>query len=178
MLTINNTFSRRKRYRIYLRLYLLCPYIWRPRPTRPRVPYLMSPRPSPRVPKSQVPTYASQCPRPSFIHSPSACGLCAWTENTRLLCSPDRSSYRRFQSFFPLKIHRSPVSPLARVCKTRKLSCARGMTALSEFLCRDIGAYMNTGSRGDVFVVRTSKTVENLWKMGHFDRVTVSLLIL
>ena len=24
----------------------------------------MSPRPSPRVPKSQVPTHASQCPRP------------------------------------------------------------------------------------------------------------------
>ena len=34
-----------------------------------------------------------------------------------------------------------------------------------------------TGSRGDVFVVRTSKLVENLWKMGYFDRVTVSLYI-
>ena len=59
MLTINNTFSRRKRYRIYLRLYL-------PRPL-----YLTSPRP--RVPaslptRSQVPTHASQCRRPSFIH--------------------------------------------------------------------------------------------------------------
>ena len=35
-----------------------------------------------------------------------------------------------------------------------------------------------TGSRGDVFVVRTSKPVETLWKMGYFDRVTVSLHIL
>ena len=33
-----------------------------------------------------------------------------------------------------------------------------------------------TGSRGDVFVVRTSKPVENLWKMGYFDHVTVSTL--
>ena len=35
----------------------------RPRPTRPRVPYLMSPSPSSRVPESQVPTHTSQCPR-------------------------------------------------------------------------------------------------------------------
>ena len=35
----------------------------------PRVPYLMSPSPSSRVAKSQVPTHASQCPRPTFIHS-------------------------------------------------------------------------------------------------------------
>ena len=42
-------------------LYLTSP---RPRPTRPRVPYLMSSSPSPRVPKSQVPTHASRCPRP------------------------------------------------------------------------------------------------------------------
>ena len=41
----------------------------RPRPTRPRVPYLMSSSPSSRVPKSQVPTHASRCPRPTFIHS-------------------------------------------------------------------------------------------------------------
>ena len=33
----------------------------------------------------------------------------------------------------------------------------------------------DTGSRGDVFVVRTSKPVENL---GYFDRVTVSLHVL
>ena len=26
-----------------------------------------------------------------------------------------------------------------------------------------------TGSRGDVFVVRTSKLVENVWKMGYLD---------
>ena len=31
---------------------------------RPRVPYLMSSSPSSRVPKSQVPTHASRCPRP------------------------------------------------------------------------------------------------------------------
>ena len=31
---------------------------------RPRVPYLMSSRPPSRVPKSQVPTHASRCPRP------------------------------------------------------------------------------------------------------------------
>ena len=72
---LNNTVSRRKRYRVYLRLYLPRPLHStspRPRPTRPRVPashtsrvpYQMSPRPSPRVPKSQVPTHASQCPRP------------------------------------------------------------------------------------------------------------------
>ena len=42
-------------------LYLTSP---RPRPTRPRVPYLMSSSPSSRVPTSQVPTHASRCPRP------------------------------------------------------------------------------------------------------------------
>ena len=42
-------------------LYLTSP---RPRPTRPRVPYLMSSSPSSRVPKSQVPTHASRRPRP------------------------------------------------------------------------------------------------------------------
>ena len=42
-------------------LYLTSP---RPRPTRPRVPYLMSSSPSSRVPKSQVPTHASRCPHP------------------------------------------------------------------------------------------------------------------
>ena len=42
-------------------LYLTSP---RPRPTRPRVPYLMSSSPSSCVPKSQVPTHASLCPRP------------------------------------------------------------------------------------------------------------------
>ena len=36
----------------------------RPRPTHPRVPCLMSSSPSSRVPKSQVPTHASRCPRP------------------------------------------------------------------------------------------------------------------
>ena len=48
----------------------------RPRPTRPRVPYLTSPSPSSRVPKSQVPSphtrvpmSPSPCPRPTFIHS-------------------------------------------------------------------------------------------------------------
>ena len=34
------------------------------RPPRPRAPYLMSLSPSSRVPKSQVPTHASRCPRP------------------------------------------------------------------------------------------------------------------
>ena len=42
-------------------LYLTSP---RPRPTRPRAPYLMSLSPSSRVPKSQVPTHASRCPCP------------------------------------------------------------------------------------------------------------------
>ena len=47
----------------------LCPRIPvfnvpRPRPTHPHIPYLMSPSPSSRVPKSQVPTDASQCPCP------------------------------------------------------------------------------------------------------------------
>ena len=71
---LNNTVSRRKRYRVYLRLYLP-----RPRPTRPRVPYV--PRPIPDVPTSlpsrpqvpsphtRVPMSPSPCPRPTFIHS-------------------------------------------------------------------------------------------------------------
>ena len=42
-------------------LYLTSP---RPHSTRPRIPYLMSWSPSSRVPKSQVPTHASLCPRP------------------------------------------------------------------------------------------------------------------
>ena len=44
-----------------------------------------------------------------------------------------------------------------------------------------LGSYLtetHTGSRGDVFVVRTSIPVENLEKMGYFDRVTVSSHIL
>ena len=49
-------------YRIYLRL--LPPRPLRPCIWRPRVPYLMSSSPSSRVPKSQVPTHASRCPRP------------------------------------------------------------------------------------------------------------------
>ena len=51
-------------------LYLTSP---RPRPTRPRVPYLMSSSPSSRsrVPKSQVPTHASSCPPPTFTHTHS-----------------------------------------------------------------------------------------------------------
>ena len=36
---------------------------------------------------------------------------------------------------------------------------------------------MATGSRGDVFVVRTSKPIENMKKMGYFVRVTVSLVV-
>ena len=47
-------------------LFLTSP---RPRPTRPRIPYLMSSSPPSRVPKSQVPTHASRCPRPTFMHS-------------------------------------------------------------------------------------------------------------
>ena len=37
---------------------------------------------------------------------------------------------------------------------------------------------MSTGSRGDMFVVRTSKPSKTSEKMGYFDRVTVSLHIL
>ena len=80
---LNNTFSRRKRYRVYLRLYLSRPLHLtspRPRPTRPRVPYV--PRPIPDVPTSlpsrpqvpsphtRVPMSPSPGPRPTFIHSP------------------------------------------------------------------------------------------------------------
>ena len=36
----------------------------RPRPTRPCVPYLMFSSPSSRIPKSQVSTHVSRCPRP------------------------------------------------------------------------------------------------------------------
>ena len=43
----------------------------------------------------------------------------------------------------------------------------------------DLTAQGADTARGDVFVVRTSKPVENLWKRkGYFDRVTVSLHIL
>ena len=42
-------------------LFLTSP---RPRPTRPRVPYLMSSSSPSRVPKSQVPTHAYRCPCP------------------------------------------------------------------------------------------------------------------
>ena len=42
-------------------LYLTSPH---PRPTRSRVPYLMSSSPSSGVPTSQDPTHASRCPRP------------------------------------------------------------------------------------------------------------------
>ena len=37
---------------------------------------------------------------------------------------------------------------------------------------------MSTGSRGDMFVVRTSKPSKTSEKMGYFDGVTVSLHIL
>ena len=40
-----------------------------PRPTRTRVPYLMSSSPSSRVPQSQVPTHTLRCPRP-FVPVP------------------------------------------------------------------------------------------------------------
>ena len=75
MLTINNTFSRRdiaftsdfcnnhSHPVSPASLYLTS---LRPRPTRPRVPYLMSSSPSSRVPTSQVPTHASRCPCPLF----------------------------------------------------------------------------------------------------------------
>ena len=46
----------------------LCLTSPRPRPTRPRVPYLMPSGPSSRVPNFQVPTHASRCPRPTFVH--------------------------------------------------------------------------------------------------------------
>ena len=39
-------------------------------------------------------------------------------------------------------------------------------------------AYFGTGSRGDVFVVRTSKPAKTSENIGYFDRVTVSLHIL
>ena len=42
----------------------------RPRPTRPRVPYLMSWSSSSRVPKSQVPAHASHVPCPSSLVVP------------------------------------------------------------------------------------------------------------
>ena len=73
MLTINNTFSRRdiaftsdfcnnhSHPVSPASMYLTS---LRPRPTRPRVPYLMSSSPSSRVPTSQVPTHASRCPCP------------------------------------------------------------------------------------------------------------------
>ena len=70
MLTINNTFSRRKRYRIYLRLlrysFTSCvpcvPVFDVPASPHPRVPYLMSPSPKsphmrPHVPVPLSPSH-------------------------------------------------------------------------------------------------------------------------
>ena len=59
-------------------LYLTSP---RPRFTRPHVPYLMSSSPSSLVPKSQVPTHASRCPRPPvpvplLYTAPFSCNYC------------------------------------------------------------------------------------------------------
>ena len=62
MLTLNNTFLRRKRYRIYLRLLQSSFTSLRPRPTRPRIPHVPSPH-------TRVPMSPSPCPRPTFIHS-------------------------------------------------------------------------------------------------------------
>ena len=64
-------------------LYLTSP---RPRPTRPRVPYLMSSSPSSRVPTSQDPTHASRCSRPLvpvplLYAAVNMCSVC-----TRRLC--------------------------------------------------------------------------------------------
>ena len=48
--------------------------VTRPCPTHPRVPYLMFPSPSSRIPNisphTRVPTSPSPCPRSTFIHSP------------------------------------------------------------------------------------------------------------
>ena len=48
-------------YSHFVSLYLTSPH---PRPTRPRILYLMCSSPLSHVPNSQVPTHASQCPRP------------------------------------------------------------------------------------------------------------------
>ena len=73
---LNNTVSRRKRYRVYLRLYLPRPlHLTSPRPrlTRPRVPYV--PRPIPDVPTSlpsrpQVPSPHTRVPMsPSHFYT-------------------------------------------------------------------------------------------------------------
>ena len=97
---------------------------WRPRipvfdVQHPCVPYLMSPSPSSRILESQVPTHASQCPSPTFIHSPewplthmstdlresfsqgfvekaSICGCC-WVHNLF------PSDLQRWQAHLPLK---------------------------------------------------------------------------
>ena len=61
MLTINNTEISHLPPTFAIIIHIprpLRPCIW-----RPRVPYLMSSSPSSRVPKSQVPTHASRCPR-------------------------------------------------------------------------------------------------------------------
>ena len=69
-------------------LYLTSP---RPRPTRPRVPYLMSSSPSSRVPKSQVPTHASRCPRPLvpvpiLYTAPLSCNFCTSVFSPGVVC--------------------------------------------------------------------------------------------
>ena len=63
----------------------------RPRFTRPHVPYLMSSSPSSRVPKSQVPTHASRCPRPLvpvpiLYTAPLSCNFCTSVFSPGVVC--------------------------------------------------------------------------------------------
>ena len=97
MLTINNTFSRRRdnvfitlTFEIIINVPRLpifdvptSLYVFkvpRPCPTHPRVPYLMFPSPSSRIPNisphTRVPMSPSPCPRSTFIHSPIKFRIC------------------------------------------------------------------------------------------------------
>ena len=66
--TFTKTYSRGKWLISHLPpTFAIIIHIPRPCIWRLRVPYLMSSSPSSRVPKSQVPTHASRCPRPLVL---------------------------------------------------------------------------------------------------------------
>ena len=98
MLTISNTFSRRKRISHLPLTFAIIIHI--PRPLHPcfwrsRVLYFVSSSPSSRVPKSQVPTHASRCPR-SLVPVPVL--YAAKTENALASegksCRPEKINMR------------------------------------------------------------------------------------
>ena len=80
--------------------------------------------------------------------------------------------YSTLPPFVSTRLNTNPVHVHKSLHSFAKLVFDKNYNSLKGAL------HVITGSRGDVFVVRTSKPAENLKKMGYFDRVTVSLHIL